>query len=129
MKDAYSVRREVFIEEQRVPEEIEIDDFEKEATHFIVYDNQIPIGAARLRYQEDYGKAERVCVLGSYRKKGVGESLMAKMEDVAKQHVDVMKLNAQTHAEPFYKRIGYKTYSDIFYDAGIPHVAMKKQLV
>ncbi len=126
MNDAYSVRRKVFIEEQQVPEEIEIDEREKEATHFIVYDNHTPVGAGRLRYDGDYAKVERVCVIKSLRKKGVGEQLMAKMESTAKEHVSQIKLNAQTHAEPFYLKLGYETVSDVFYDAGIAHVTMTK---
>ncbi|MDQ0253913.1 putative GNAT family N-acyltransferase [Evansella vedderi] len=129
LKDAYNVRRKVFIEEQQVPEEIEVDEHEAESIHFVAYDNGEAVGAGRLRVFEDYGKAERVCVLASHRKKGVGELIMSKMEERAQaEGKPVLKLNAQTHAEPFYKKIGYVTSSDLFYDAGIPHVAMKKEL-
>ncbi|MFA9557262.1 GNAT family N-acetyltransferase [Evansella sp. AB-rgal1] len=129
LEDAYTVRRTVFIEEQGVPEEIEIDSHEKDSIHFVVYDGDLAVGAGRLRFVDGYGKAERVCVMKEYRKKGVGYLLMKKMEEKALgEGKHELKLNAQTHAEAFYNRIGYETVSDLFYDAGIPHVAMKKEL-
>ncbi|ADU30955.1 GNAT family N-acetyltransferase [Evansella cellulosilytica] len=130
MKDAYAVRRTVFIEEQGVPEEMEIDAHEDEAVHFVAYnDKGAPVGAGRMRLFDDYGKAERICVVRSYRKKGVGDHLMKKLEEVAlAKGKNELKLNAQTHAEQFYDRIGYETTSDTFYEAGIPHVTMRKQL-
>ncbi|MCD8508768.1 MAG: GNAT family N-acetyltransferase [Bacillus sp. (in: Bacteria)] len=129
LKDAYFIRRVVFIEEQQVPEEIEVDEQEQEAIHFIAYDNGEPIGAGRMRLFDDYGKAERVSVLASSRKKGVGELIMKKMEETALvEGKSFVKLNAQSHAEPFYLKIGYETCSDVFYEADIPHVAMKKKI-
>ncbi|MGM7700966.1 GNAT family N-acetyltransferase [Pseudalkalibacillus sp. Hm43] len=127
MKDAFSIRSTVFIEEQNVPEEEEIDQYEKDCTHFVVYDDSTPIGAGRIRYVDDYAKIERVCVLKEYRGTGAGKLLMENMEQEAiQQNVHKFVLHSQTHAEPFYTTIGYQTNSDIFMDAGIPHVAMEK---
>ncbi|UCZ51912.1 GNAT family N-acetyltransferase [Bacillus shivajii] len=127
--DALSVRKVVFIQEQNVPEEIEVDEHEKESIHFVAYENGEPVGAGRLRILDGYGKVERVCVLKSMRGHGVGEALMKYLEQLAVQeNVTQLKLNAQTHAEPFYLKIGYETNSDVFYDAGIPHVSMEKKL-
>lgn len=130
LQDAYSVRKKVFVVEQHVPPEIEIDDLENEATHFVVYDeNESPVGAGRFRVVEDYGKVERVCILQSFRGHGVGREIMNKIEEFAlDQNIHLIKLNAQTHAEPFYLSLGYTTYSDEFFEAGIPHVSMKKEL-
>ncbi|SDY79583.1 Predicted N-acyltransferase, GNAT family [Evansella caseinilytica] len=129
MEDVYHVRRTVFIKEQQVPEEIEIDEHEFDAMHFVAYDGPAPVGAGRLRLYKEFGKAERICVIGSHRKQGVGEGLMLKMEEMAFTFgIKEIKLNAQTQAEGFYKRIGYETCSDIFYEAGISHIAMKKAL-
>lgn len=128
-KDALAVRRKVFMEEQHVPEDLEIDEYEESATHFVVYEEEQPIGAGRCRIVEKNAKVERICVLSSYRKQGVGEAIMNKIEEFAKdRELQGLKLNSQTHAEPFYKRLGYETYSDQFLDAGIPHVAMKKEI-
>jgi predicted GNAT family N-acyltransferase len=127
---ALLVRKEVFIEEQGVPFELEVDEFEDSAIHFVAYDHNIPVGAGRLRQLENkIGKVERVCVIKSDRGKGIGKLLMDKIASVAKNKgVETLKLNSQTHAENFYQNLGYETYSDVFMDAGIPHVAMKKQL-
>jgi predicted GNAT family N-acyltransferase len=128
-KDAFSVRREVFIVEQGVPEEEEIDQFEEEATHIVLYDGDQPVGAGRFRLVDGYGKVERICVLPSYRNKGAGKLIMEAIEHIAKERsIDKLKLNAQTHAEPFYKKLGYETVSDVFMEAGIPHVTMTKYL-
>ena len=127
--DALSVRRTVFIEEQHVPEEEEVDQFENEATHFVLYDNEQPIGAGRFRTIDGVGKIERICVLSTYRNRGIGRIIMEAIEQYAKENgVLKAKLNAQTHAQPFYEKLGYETVSDVFMDAGIPHVTMVKNL-
>ncbi|MCT2535681.1 GNAT family N-acetyltransferase [Aquibacillus koreensis] len=128
-KDAFAVRREVFVEEQNVPPEIEIDELENEAIHFVGYDKEKAIAAGRLRLVDDYGKLERVCVLKPYRGLSFGKQIISEMERVIKEKgYPKAKLNAQTHAEAFYLSLGYKTISDEFMDAGIPHVTMIKLL-
>lgn len=128
LKDAFLVRRTVFVEEQQVPEEEEIDQYEDDATHVVLYDNEEPIGAARVRVLDGIGKLERICVLSSKRKNGAGKLLVEKLEEIAQsQGISKLKLNSQTHAVPFYERLGYKTVSDVFMDAGIPHVTMIKE--
>ncbi|WP_099364873.1 GNAT family N-acetyltransferase [Fredinandcohnia onubensis] len=127
--DAYTIRKVVFVDEQKVPLEEEIDQFEDEATHVVLYDYNEPVGAGRFRVLDEYGKVERICVLTSHRKKGAGNLIMHKMEDIAKERgISKLKLNAQTHAENFYKKLGYETVSGLFMDAGIPHVTMVKEL-
>ncbi|WP_349410308.1 GNAT family N-acetyltransferase [Pseudalkalibacillus sp. SCS-8] len=129
LRDAYSVRSKVFIQEQNVPEEEEIDQYEKDSIHFVVYDCNQAIGAARLRLIDDYAKVERVCILKEYRGTGIGKRLMEAIEKAAAdQHAQHIKLHSQTHAEIFYNKLGYETKSDIFMDAGIPHVAMEKKV-
>ncbi|HZG61428.1 MAG TPA: GNAT family N-acetyltransferase [Anoxybacillus sp.] len=128
--DAVSVRRAVFVEEQHVPEEEEIDEFENEATHFVLYDGERAVGAGRFRTIDGIGKIERICVLSDYRNRGAGRLIMESIEQFARETgIAKAKLNAQTHAERFYEKLGYKTVSDIFMDAGIPHVTMIKQLL
>jgi predicted GNAT family N-acyltransferase len=127
LKDAYSVRLKVFVEEQQVPPEEEIDQYEKIATHFVVYDGTTPIGAGRLRQLDDFGKVERICIDKEYRAKGIGKLLMDAVEKEARQQgMHSYKLNAQLQAVPFYQKLGYKVCSEEFLDAGIPHVTMKK---
>lgn len=129
LNDAYFVRRTVFINEQNVPEEEEIDHLESESTHFVLYHEGAPIGAGRFRVVDDYGKVERICVLKEARKTGAGKKIMSGIENYAqKLGIYKLKLNAQTHAIPFYAGLGYEIISEEFMDAGIPHHTMLKYL-
>jgi predicted GNAT family N-acyltransferase len=127
LADAFEVRKTVFIHEQNVPEEEEIDQFESDSIHFVLYDNGKAAGAGRFRVLDGVGKVERICVLKENRKNGAGVAVMNKIEEYAKsQGISTLKLNAQTHAIPFYSKLGYETVSEEFLDAGIPHKTMKK---
>ncbi|PWA12758.1 GNAT family N-acetyltransferase [Pueribacillus theae] len=128
MNDALYVRSVVFVEEQHVPVELEIDEHENHAIHFIVYnDEEKPIGAGRLRKVDNGGKIERISVLREFRNKGLGRLLMQKIEQTAKEKQWLpLLLNAQIQVETFYKSLGYSTCSETFMEAGIPHVSMKK---
>lgn len=126
---AYRIRHIVFVDEQQVPIEEEIDDYEDEAIHFITYDGGNAVGASRLRFVEDFGKLERICVLKPYRGKSIGKNIIERMEnEIVKKGYKKAKLHAQTHAKEFYEKLGYYVISDEFMDAGIPHVAMMKDL-
>lgn len=129
LDQAYTVRTIVFVQEQNVPVDLEIDEHDETAIHFIGLLNSEVIAASRLRFVDDYGKLERICILKEHRGKSYGKKLIAKMEEVIKEEgYSKAKLNAQTHAEDFYRKLGYMTISDEFIDAGIPHVTMIKEL-
>lgn len=129
-QDVLFVRETVFIHEQGVSREEEIDEYEHTAHYFIAYnDNQEPIATARFRNVEGSAKVERVAVLKSARGLGIGKQLMQYLEQEAhKQGYHHFKLGAQTHAIPFYESLGYHTYGEEFLDAGIPHFNMEKHL-
>ena len=128
--DAFAVRQTVFVEEQGVDEALEYDEHEEEATHFVAYDDDEPIGAARLREPKPgLGKVERVAVLESRRESGVGRDLMLAVEDRAlEQGLESLKLHSQTHAAEFYRGLGYEQHGEEFMEADIPHVKMRKSL-
>lgn len=129
MNKAYEIRKTVFIEEQNVPPEIEVDQYEDEAIHFVCYDEEKVIGAGRLRFVGEHGKLERICVLKPYRGKSFGKKIIAAMEkEIVNKGYQKALLNAQTHAKEFYEQLGYIVISDEFIDAGIPHVTMEKIL-
>ncbi|ASJ54899.1 GNAT family N-acetyltransferase [Brevibacillus formosus] len=133
LADALSVRRVVFIEEQEVPEELEIDEHDTldgGTIHFVTYRNGKPVGASRIRtYAPGVGKIERVAVAKTERGTGLGRQIMLAMEELAKQHgYDSLKLNAQTQAQRFYEKLGYEPFGDLFDDAGIEHIAMVKSI-
>ncbi|NYE05474.1 putative GNAT family N-acyltransferase [Bacillus niacini] len=129
LQDAFSVRRTVFIDEQNVPEEEEIDQFEKDAVHFVSYQEGTSVAAGRFRVVDGFGKVERICVLKEARNTGAGKAIMREIESYAqKKALHKLKLNAQTHAIPFYANLGYEVVSEEFLDAGIPHKTMLKKI-
>lgn len=129
-EDALDVRYDVFVEEQDVPEALEVDKYEDESVHFVGYLDGDPIGAARLRETDtNTAKVERVAVRERLRGKGYGGEIMRKIEDVADERgYDRVSLHAQTHAAPFYDRLDYERVGEEFEEAGIPHVKMVKSL-
>ncbi|MBS4212113.1 MULTISPECIES: GNAT family N-acetyltransferase [Neobacillus] len=129
LEDAYTIRKTVFVDEQNVPLDEEIDQFEKDATHFVMYHEGIPVGAGRFRNVEGFGKVERICVLKEARNIGAGKAIMETIESHARdKDFQKLKLNAQTQAIPFYEKLGYEVVSEEFMDAGIPHKTMVKNL-
>ncbi|MDD3371809.1 MAG: GNAT family N-acetyltransferase [Alphaproteobacteria bacterium] len=125
----FRIRRDVFVGEQNVPEEIELDEYDKTALHFIALKNGAPIGTARavLKDNGQTAKIGRVAVVPSERKSGAGRIIMNAIERSDKtKTVQTFVLDAQTHAIPFYARLGYAAYGEEFMDAGIPHFHMKK---
>ena len=127
LENAYHVRTVVFIEEQGVSEEEEMDEFDEVAIHFVGYQNGAPVAASRMRFVDGYAKLERVCILKEERGKGFGRDIILFMEQIAKEKgYKASKLNGQAYAESFYQKLGYETISGEFMDAGIPHVSMKK---
>ncbi|AXN40230.1 GNAT family N-acetyltransferase [Peribacillus butanolivorans] len=127
---AYMIRKKVFVDEQNVPIEEEIDHYEEDSTHFVLYNEQEqPVGAGRFRVIDGVGKVQRICVLSTTRKNGAGAMIMSAIEEFAEQNkIPQLKLDAQLHAIPFYSKLGYQIVSDEFMDAGIPHKTMKKNI-
>lgn len=132
LDDALSVRREVFIHEQGVPEDRELDGKDDDATHVVAYDDGKPIGVARLRSHpesRDAGKVERVAVVKSRRGEGLGRELMNAVEKAAVEcGYDRIVLHAQVPVVSFYETLGYEPVGETFEDAGIPHRKMRTQL-
>ena len=127
------VRRIVFIEEQGVSEDEEIDGRDPESTHVLVRDGATPIAAARVRILDDVAKIERVCVLTAHRGNGLGAQVMKFIltEVAADPKVKKARLGAQIHALAFYQKLGFVPFGDTYLDAGIPHrdmeIDLKKQ--
>ena len=121
----YAVRRTVFIIEQEVPEEIEVDDEDPHCVHVLALDeNETPIGTARLLPD---GRIGRVAVLKPWRKQGVGAALMRELIAAATEHgleASGLRLHAQTWTIPFYEKLGFVIDGDEFDEAGIPHRPM-----
>ncbi len=128
---AYAVRLVVFVYEQQVPLEEEMDHLDPVATHFIVRDpEQGVIATARLVDKgHGLGKVGRVAVLKEHRGRGAGFLVMEGVEAyaVAVGFTELM-LEAQVHAIPFYERLGYVAEGGVFLDCNIEHRLMRKSI-
>ena len=121
-----SVRQEVFVVEQKVPAEEEIDDLDPVAAHLLAVDRSgLPIGTARVLVDGHIG---RVAVLKAKRGQGVGRALTEAAIDYLKsQHFKEAKLNAQVQVVEFYEKLGFVTHGEVFYECEIPHLSMSKR--
>ena len=121
-----SVRRQVFIIEQQVPDELEWDEFDETATHIVASIDGKIIGTARLKTD---GQIGRMAVLKPYRNQGIGSRLLQLVLTFAQEnHYPKVYLHAQVEAIPFYEKHGFAAEGDIFYEANIPHRGMFKNL-
>ncbi len=126
-KDAFVVRREVFVLEQAVPEELERDAFDDTSVHAVAYDELgSPLGTGRLLPDGHIG---RMAVRRLARGQGVGGRILSFLVDAARRagHQSVV-LNAQFHAQAFYRAHGFAAHGPVFQDAGIDHVMMTRHL-
>lgn len=124
-----AIRMEVFVFEQNVPAEIEWDAFDKSSTHFFARVDGKPAATARLRAHDGIAKIERMAVRRDYRSTGVGKKLLQHVMQYAKnQGFSKAFLSAQSHAVPFYEKLGFKAEGDEYMEAGIPHFAMRTSL-
>lgn len=115
-----SIRRIVFIEEQQVPEELELDELDPVCHHVLVTDvDNKPVATGRI---DSDGRIGRMAVLKEYRGQGIGSALLVALLDYAgqKQYAGV-HLHAQVTAIPFYEKHGFMADGEKFMDAGIPH--------
>ncbi|MFC9996525.1 GNAT family N-acetyltransferase [Nocardia sp. NPDC127526] len=129
LADAYAIRVEVFVTEQGVPKELELDELDATADHFLARLDGTPAGAGRLLIRENTGVLGRLAVLKETRGTGLGVALVRAIEDRARERgLTAVELHSQTQARGFYERLGYSAYGDIDDDAGIPHIWMRKPL-
>lgn len=125
-----AVRREVFVDEQHVRHDEEMDGRDPVCVHFVALADDDVVGTARLRVTDDgHAKAERVAVRRAFRRTGAGRALMRALEAHARNdgHTEIV-LNAQTIVIEFYTQLGYRAEGDEFRQAGIPHRTMRKRL-
>src|SRR5262249_40578738 len=120
---ARPVRERVFIDEQKVPRELEWDEWDEPSDHAVAVDaSGNPVGTARLLPD---GRIGRMAVMREWRGKGVGGALLLAMIDRARSRaIPRALLHAQTHAIGFYRRFGFSERGEEFLEAGIPHVEM-----
>ena len=120
---AAPIRFAVFVEEQKVPEEAEIDERDPHCVHALAWsDDGRPLGTGRLLPDGHIG---RMAVRAPWRGRGVGRAILDLLIGLARQRGDArVVLNAQTQAMPFYARAGFVPSGPEFDEAGIPHREM-----
>ena len=135
-----AVRKEVFVVEQRVPEDLEFDGLDDDAVQFLaVRDDGVAIGTGRLLYgplvadrtggDATVGVLGRLAVAREARGLGIGAALVRAIEEAARQAgLAEIDLHAQSYALGFYERLGYRAYGEEFLDVNIPHRAMRHVL-
>jgi predicted GNAT family N-acyltransferase len=121
--DAKPIRMEVFVQEQKVPADLEMDDRDAACLHAVAYDTAgRPLGTGRLLPDGHIG---RMAVRRSARGAGIGGAILKGLMDKARERGDdKVLLSAQTHAAEFYLAHGFAMAGDVFYEAGIPHIEM-----
>lgn len=125
MDQVFDIRREVFIKEQGVPEEIEMDELDAEAVHVLAVVNGVPAGCGRLLRIGNDAKIGRVAVRKDMRRMGIGDGICRLLISMARDSgAEKIIANAQLTAEGFYSKLGFVRDSDVFMEAGIEHVRM-----
>jgi len=118
------IRREVFIEEQQVPKDMEWDGIDPECRHVLALDtsNDLAVGTGRLVAD---GQIGRMAIRKDYRRNGIGHKILDQLLEVAKRdgHKHVY-LHAQLYIVEFYQQAHFEVIGETFMDAGIPHVKM-----
>ena len=125
-----SIRKQVFQKEQGVPQELEFDGLDRTAIHLLAYLEKKPVGTARIRtVDEKTAKIERLAVLTTARRRGIGKQLMEKsIEIIANQHYQIIIVHAQEYIKNLYQQLGFAQVGNIFEEANIPHVKMIKKI-
>lgn len=131
--EAVSIRYEVFVGEQKVPVEIEIDEFDEDAWHAVVFDANKAIATARLVVEKNglnqVGRIGRMAVLKQFRHLGIGSALLRALLDFGLVHgIRDYYLHAQVSAQRFYEKEGFISEGEIFEEAGILHQSMRLKI-
>ncbi|MEQ8928130.1 MAG: GNAT family N-acetyltransferase [Fulvivirga sp.] len=132
MKQAFEIRRIVFVEGQNVPFEEELDQYEDESHHLLALYNNEPAGTCRWRFTKDGIKLERFAVMEAYRGNKIGSALVETTLNKIKAHPDyngqMLYLNSQLAAVFLYKKFEFKEVGEEFLECDIRHQKMIKYL-
>jgi predicted GNAT family N-acyltransferase len=130
LQEAFEVRRQVFVREQGISEDLVFDEHDTEALHMVVKDGERVIGTARVQFvANNQAKLERMAVLKLYRRKGIGKEMLLFLDAVLKdKQVQQVIIHAQLEVVPFYKSCGFNELGLPFLEAGMKHIKMSKRL-
>lgn len=120
------IRYQVFVIEQKVPEEMEWDEYDQDAFHAVAKSHDQIIGTGRLILNQTIAKIGRMAIDKEFRGKGIGIGILRALINKGKEKgAQEFILHAQTHAIAIYAKEGFEPYGPIFDEAGIPHVEMR----
>ncbi len=130
LKEAFQVRKRVFVEEQGISEDLELDGNDSTALHMVVQYGERIIGTARVLFPTPgVAKIERMAILKTFRRKGIGSKIVSFLNGRLKiKKISKVIVHAQCPAVPFYKSCGFIESGTPFNEAGIPHIKMEIQL-
>lgn len=122
----FALRHEVFVVGQDVPEDLERDELDAVSDHAVAELAGALVGTGRLLPDGTIG---RMAVAADARGRGIGARVLARLEDRARERqLGSIELHAQVHARAFYERAGYVASGEVYVEAGIDHVSMRKDL-
>lgn len=122
-QEAYAIRYQVFIQEQGVPEDFELDELDSLSHHALAFTQGRCVGTARLvNLGGGQGQIGRMAVLSEFRRRGIGIEIMHALMNLARSEgISQLILHSQTAAIPFYEQLGFTPEGPIYDEAGIPH--------
>ena len=124
---AIGVRFRVFVEEQQVPPEEELDAYDAAATHAIALHQGRVVGTGRVILDEDSARIGRMAVDREWRRHGIGGLLLLFLEEEACTHgATVSCCTPKNTSSPSTRRHGYQEHGEVFLEVDIPHVEMHK---
>lgn len=129
LKDAFAVRARVFVEEQKIDPALEWDGQDEAGVHAVALIDGRVVGTGRLLLGTSEGRVGRMAVLPEMRRQGIGGRILETLEETARARgLAQVLLHAQTYVKTFYASHGYREEGAPFTEAGIEHVAMRKDL-
>ncbi|NLX94028.1 MAG: GNAT family N-acetyltransferase [Clostridiales bacterium] len=127
---SYEIRKTVFVEEQNIPIENEMDGLDSECFHIVLYEDAAPIGSGRLYIHDDIARLGRVAVLKDKRGKGYASVICNALIDIARREgAKVATLDSQAYVASLYEKMGFIRDGDEFLEEGILHIKMNMQLI
>ena len=122
-KEAHAIRQAVFIREQGVPEDMELDEYDPLADHALAHQNGQYVATARLvRLDANSAQIGRMAVLVAFRGQGIGKAMLKKLIGLAlSEGISSLVLHSQVSAISFYEKLGFKANGPTYQEAGIPH--------
>ena len=125
-QQCFDLRLEVFVDEQGFSADIELDEYDATASHYLLKQNNGVVGVGRFILKENYGKIGRLAIKKSQRGKGLGKLLLLEIEKQNLERVKDFLLHAQSDKREFYENCGYVVEGDEFLEEGVPHLKMRK---